>query len=93
MDKFTRYALLTLVLIVAIMTVSAYIGYMVGGNAATDDLVNDMAGQGVSYFPFTVEIFGEIGEYIGFFVASCAAGGIIGYLLPSVLNSNTGRKK
>ena len=32
MDRFTKYALLAMVLIVAIMTVSAYVSYSVGGN-------------------------------------------------------------
>ena len=88
MDKFTKYALLTMVLIVSIMTISAYIGFIVGGNAATDDKVNDMAGGGRTYSPFTVEPFGEMGEYVGFFTAASAGGFIVGYLLPSVLSNN-----
>ena len=38
MDKFTKYALLTMSVIVAIMIVSTYIGFRrLGGKAATDD--------------------------------------------------------
>ncbi len=94
MDKFTKYALITMVLMVAIMTASAYVGYMVGGNAATDDVVNDMAGGGSGpVSPFTVEVFGEMGEYVGFFVASAVGGFVVGYLVPSVFNTNTARRK
>ena len=44
MDKFNKYALITLALIVAVLLVSAYVSYHVGGNEATDDKVNDKAG-------------------------------------------------
>jgi ABC-type thiamin/hydroxymethylpyrimidine transport system permease subunit len=87
-DKFTKYALLGMVLIVAIMTISAYIGFIVGGNAATDDKVNNMAGGGSTYSPFTVEPFGETGEYVGFCTAASVGGFIVGYLFPSVLSNN-----
>lgn len=88
MDRFTRYALITMIVIVSIMTISAYIGFIVGGNAATDDTVNGLAGGGSTYSPFTVEPFGEIGEYVGFFTAASVGGFIVGYLLPSVLSNN-----
>jgi ABC-type cobalt transport system substrate-binding protein len=89
MDKFTKYALITLVLIISIMTVSAYIGYIVGCNAATDDTVNDLAGGGSEpVSPFTIEPFGETGEYVGFFLAGAVGGFAVGYILPSVF-SNT----
>jgi hypothetical protein len=94
MDKFTKYALITMVLMVAIMTVSAYVGYIVGGNAATDDVVNDLAGGGSGpVSPFTVEAFGETGEYVGFFIASAASGLIVGYLAPSIFNANNPRRE
>jgi hypothetical protein len=93
MDKFTKYALLAMVLIVAIMTVSAYIGYAVGGNAATDDIVNDLGGGGTAYSPFTVEAFGEVGEYAGFLVGASACGLIVGYLFPSVFGNNAGSRR
>jgi hypothetical protein len=89
MDKFTKYALITLFAILAIMTIGAYIGYMMGGNAATDDIVNDLGGGGTVYSPFTIDALGENGEYIGFFFAGAIGGFIVGYLLPSVMNKNT----
>ena len=46
MDKFNKYAIITMVVIVAVLLAMAYIGYQVGGNAATDDKVNDKAGGG-----------------------------------------------
>ena len=71
MDKFNKYALTTLVLIVAVMLVSAYISYQVGGNKATDDQVNAKAGSNSNtyYNPFTIEHWGVHGEYVGFFAA------------------------
>jgi hypothetical protein len=87
-DRFTKYALITLVLIVAIMTVSAYVGFIVGGNVATDDKANNLAGGGTSYSPFDIAKLGLTGEYIGFFTAGAVGGFIVGYILPSVLNSN-----
>jgi hypothetical protein len=32
MDRFTKYALITIVVIVAVLVAMAYIGYQVGGN-------------------------------------------------------------
>ena len=40
MDKFNKYALITVTVIVAVLLVSAYVSYQVGGNKATDDSVN-----------------------------------------------------
>ena len=93
MDRFTEYALLAMVLIVAIMTVSAYVGYFVGGNAATDDTVNNAASGSSStvyYNPFTIEHWGVLGEYLGFFSAGCLGGLLVGYLFPTVFNCNIG---
>ena len=91
MDRFTKYALLAMVLIIAIMTVSAYVGYMVDGNAATDDTVNSAASGSsttVYYNPFTIEHWGVHGEYIGFFSAGCLGGLLVGYLFPIVIKSD-----
>jgi len=90
MDRFTKYALLAMVSIVTIMTVSAYVGYSVGGNAATDDQVNNAASGStatVYYNPFTIEHWGVHGEYVGFFSAGCAGGLLVGYLFPIVFKS------
>ena len=91
MDKFTKYALLVMVVAVAIMTISAYVSYSVGGNGATDDQVNSAARGSdieIHYNPFTVEPWGVHGEYVGFFSVGCAGGFLAGYLLPTVLKSN-----
>ena len=92
MDKFTKYALLTMVIIVAVMIVSAYFSSMVGGNAATDDTVNTAARGGstidVYYNPFTVEPWGRHGEYVGFTAVGCFGGFMAGYLFSSVFEGN-----
>ena len=91
MDRFTKYALLAMVLIVAVMTVSAYVGYFVGGNAATDDQVNNAAsGTSITvyYNPFTIEHWGVHSEYVGFFLAGCVGGFLVGYIFPTVFRSN-----
>ena len=93
MDGFTKYALLAMVLIVTIMTVSAYVGYSVGGNEATDDKVNNVASGSSTtvytvYNPFTVENWGVHGEYVGFFSVGCVGGFLVGYLFPIVFTSN-----
>jgi hypothetical protein len=77
-----------MILIVAIMTISAYVGYFVGGNAATDDQVNNAASGSsttVYYNPFTIEYWGDNGEYVGFFSAGCLGGLLVGYLFPVVM--------
>jgi hypothetical protein len=89
MDKFTKYVLIALAVALLVMTVSAYVGFMIGGNAATDDIVNDLGGGGSTYSPFTVEALGEYGEYIGFFTVGAVGGFIVGYILPSVFNGKT----
>jgi hypothetical protein len=90
MDKFTKYALITMVVIAAVCVTMGYIGYQVGGNAATDDQVNDKAGGGTTYSPFTIEGFGENGEYVAFFVAGSAGGFLVGYIFPTfMLKSKT----
>jgi branched-subunit amino acid permease len=89
MDRFTKYALITIVAIVAVLVAMAYIGYQVGGNGATDDKVNDKAGGGTTYSPFTIEHFGEVGEYFGFCAAGCVGGFLVGYIFPTLFNSNT----
>jgi hypothetical protein len=89
MDRFTKYALITIVVIVAVLVAMAYIGYQVGGNGATDDKVNDKAGGGTTYSPFTIEYFGEVGEYFGFCAAGCVGGFLVGYIFPTLFNSNT----
>ena len=80
-----------MVLVVAVAIVSAYVSYSVGGNTATDDRVNSAASGSdteAHYNPFTIEPWGEHGEYVGFFSVGCAGGFLIGYLFPIVFASN-----
>jgi hypothetical protein len=95
MDKFNKYALITLVLIVAVLLVSAYVSYQVGGNTATDDSVNAKAGgNGDTYYnPFTIEHWGVHGEYVGFFAAGCTGGFVVGYIFPMVFKSSTVQRR
>jgi hypothetical protein len=98
LDKFTKYTLLTLVIVVAALTVSAYVSYQVGGNSATDDNVNTAARGGstidVYYNPFTVEPWGVPGENIGFTAVGCFGGLVAGYFFASVFESDaTSRRK
>jgi hypothetical protein len=97
MDKFTKYALLAMAIIVVVMLASAYVGNMVGGNVATDNKVNNAASGNSTttyYNPFTIEHWGVNGEYLGFFAAGCIGGFIVGFIFPTVFKSNlTSRRK
>lgn len=90
MDKFNKYALITVTVIAAVLLVSAYVSYQIGGNKATDDTVNAKAGSnGDTYYnPFTIEHWGVHGEYVGFFAAGCAGGFGVGYMFPTVFKTN-----
>ena len=91
MDKFNKYALITVTVIVSVLLVSAYVSYQVGGNKATDDSVNNKASGDkapVYYNPFTIEHWGVHGEYEGFFAAGCAGGCGVGYMFPTVFKTN-----
>jgi hypothetical protein len=90
MDKFAKYALIVMLAIVLIMTASAYVGYIVGGNTATDTKVNAAAGSnGNTYYnPFTIEHWGVNGEYIGFFSAGSVGGFLVGYIFPTIFKTN-----
>ena len=90
MDRFVKYALIAMVAIVLVMLVSAYVGYKVGGNSATDDNVNNKASGSsttVYYNPFTIEHWGVHGEYVGFFAAGCCGGFGVGYMYPTVFKT------
>lgn len=94
MDKFVKYALITVCLMVAIMAISAYVGAVVfkGSMEGTDATVNDMAGEATTSwfnFPFTVEPLGIMGEYIGFSAAGIAGGFIVGYCYPTIFSGKT----
>jgi hypothetical protein len=90
MEKFYKYAMVTLVAIVIVCVVMGYIGYQVGGNAATDDQADDKAGGGTAYNPFTIENLGlgETNEYIGFFAAGAVGGFFVGYIFPTFMSKS-----
>ncbi len=93
MDKFTKYALLTMVIIVTVMTVSTYLGAAVfkTGMEGTDAKVNSSAKAHTSSwfgFAFTADAFGQMGEYVGFSLAGVAGGLIVGYCFPTIFSKN-----
>ena len=91
MDKFAKYALITLVVINLALLAFAYISFIVGGNSATDDNVNDKASgrEGDIYYnPFTVEPWGTNGEYVGFSLAGALGGFIAGFCIPTVFEND-----
>ncbi len=87
LDKFTKYALIAMFTIVVGMLVSTYIGYSIYGSSIFETryitVIEDQARNLGLMFGHVVEL-GVIGEYVGFTVAGCAAGLVIGYLFPSV---------
>ena len=93
MDKFTKYALLTMIVIVLIMTFGAYVGATIfrGSMEGTDATVNNMAGESAKSwfgFPFTADAFGQMGEYIGFSLAGVMGGFIVGYCFPTIFSKD-----
>jgi hypothetical protein len=91
MDRFTKYSLLTMIVIVSIMTISAYVGAAIlkGGMEGTDATVNGMAGEHTTAwfgFEFTADAFGQMGEYVGFSLAGVAGGFIVGYCFPTIFS-------
>jgi hypothetical protein len=89
MDKFTKYALLIMTLVVVIMLISTYVGSVVfkGTMEGTDANVNNSASSHTSSwfgFGFTADAFGQMGEYIGFSAAGAVGGLIVGYSYPAL---------
>jgi cobalt/nickel transport system permease protein len=78
-DKFTRYALVTMIVILSIMLVLTYIGVNVFGGemGGTDTSV-------ASGFNFLVH-YNRIDQYVAFAIGGAAGGLVVGYLLPTVL--------
>ena len=91
MDRFTKYALLTMTVIVVVMLVSAYVGTAVLGQemGGTDATVNEKAGESEPILPFTIGPLGEMGEYLGFGMAGVVGGFIVGYVAPSIFDKNS----
>jgi hypothetical protein len=92
MDKFTKYALLVMMMAVALMLLSTYLGvYLFGGDMETKYLkvIEDEAERlGVKYCHL-IEL-GEEGEYVAFSIAGAVSGFIIGYLMPSIFRTRRG---
>lgn len=87
MDKFTKYALITMTAAVVVMLISMYIGYVAFGSSIFETryltVIEDQARQLGLTFGHLIEL-GVTGEYVGFTLAGVIAGFIIGYLIPSV---------
>jgi hypothetical protein len=87
MDRFTKYALLTMTAIVVAMLISTYIGFLVFGSSIFETryltVIEDQARQLGLILSHPIEL-GVTGEYVGFTLAGVIAGFIIGYLIPSV---------
>jgi hypothetical protein len=92
-DRFTKYALITMFAIVVVLMVSTYIGYMIFGSSifqtAYITVIEDQARQLGLAFGHVVEL-GEMGEYVGFTIAAVIAGFVIGYLIPIVFYQKEG---
>jgi hypothetical protein len=93
MDKFSKYALLTMFIIVTIMIILTYLGAAVfnAGMEGTDATVNDAAASHTTSwfgFTYTADAFGQMGEYIGFSLAGVAGGLIVGYCFPTIFSKN-----
>ena len=90
LDKFNKYALKTMFAIVVGMLVSTYVGYSIYGSSIFETryitVIEDQARNLGLAFGHIIEL-GAIGEYVGFTIAGCAAGLVIGYLFPSVFGS------
>lgn len=90
MDRFTKYALITMIAAIAFIVISTYIGVFVfGGSMETKYIViiEEQAEELGLPFSHVVEL-GEVGEYIGFTIAGAVSGLIIGYLIPSIFEQN-----
>ena len=89
MDKFTKYALILMTAIVALMLVSTYVGYITFGSSIFQTryltVIEDQAKPLGLAFGHPIEL-GIEGEYIGFTLAGVISGLIMGYLIPSVFS-------
>lgn len=85
-DRFTKYGLLTMIAIVAVLVISTYVGYLIFGSSIFETkyltVMEDQARQLGLAFGHVIEL-GETGEYVGFTLAGVIAGFVIGYLIPS----------
>ena len=90
-DRFTKTALVLMVVITAIFCIGAYLGYISGaGMEGTDGVVEDHAAEignreAVELIP-TIGIYGDMGEYVGFTLAGVVSGLIVGYLWTGIFS-------
>jgi len=93
MDKFTKYALLTMSAIVLAMLISTYVGFLIFGSSIFGTryltVIEDEAKQFGLTVGHPIEL-GVTGEYVGFTLAGVVAGFIIGYLIPTVFWGHKG---
>ena len=93
LDKFTKYALTIMIIIVAVLIVSTYVGYQIFGPSIFETkyltVIEDQARLLGLAFGHVIEL-GEMGEYVGFTLAGVASGFVIGYLFPSVFELKEG---
>ena len=78
-DKFTKYALVTMTILLAIMMVLTYVGVNVFGGemGGTDTSVS----SGTSFLVH----YSRVDQYIAFAIGGVAGGLVVGYILPTVL--------
>ncbi len=87
-DRFTKYVLITMTLMVAIMLVSTYVGVNVfGGKMGGTD--SSVASGGFSFLTH----YTMVDEYVVFTIGGAAGGLVVGYLLPSVFGQLSKRKE
>jgi ABC-type cobalt transport system substrate-binding protein len=84
-----------MIMIVAVMMVSAYVGTVVLGQemGGTDATVNENAGESEPILPFTIGPLGEMGEYLGFGMAGVVGGFVVGYFVPVILDKNSAPRR
>lgn len=83
-DAFTKNTAVLLVVLVGIITASAYFGSQVGGLEGTDGIVEDMAAESGQRMPVTPITLDQTGEHIGFALAGVLSGLVVGYVWPFV---------
>jgi cobalt/nickel transport system permease protein len=93
-DKFTKYTVAAMFIIIAGMLVSTYAGYSIYGSSIFETryltVIEDQARSLGLAFGHVIEL-GIVGEYIGFTIAGIISGFIIGYLIPSVFGARRNR--
>jgi hypothetical protein len=92
-DRFTKYALLTMIAILVVLMISTYVGYLIFGSSIFETkyltVIENQARQFGLAFGHVIEL-DATGEYIGFGLAGVIAGFIIGYLIPSAFEQKEG---